>query len=84
MRNSVGAVQTVLLLGGRSELGLAVVERLVGEGARRVVLAARGGAKVPEALTGSGVETYSLEFDATLPKTHAELVKQAEIGRAHV
>src|SRR5699024_10935447 len=77
MRNSVGAVQTVLLLGGRSELGLAVVERLVGEGARKVALAPRGGAKIPEALTGSGVETYSLEFDATLPKTHAELVKQA-------
>ena len=77
MRNSVGAVQTVLLLGGRSELGLAVVERLVREGARRVVLAARGGTKIPEALIGAGVKTYSLEFDATLPKTHAELVKQA-------
>lgn len=77
MRNSVGAVESVLLLGGRSELGLAVVERLVRDGARKVVLAARGGAEIPETLTGAGVETYSLEFDATLPETHTALVKQA-------
>ncbi|RNL84617.1 decaprenylphospho-beta-D-erythro-pentofuranosid-2-ulose 2-reductase [Halostreptopolyspora alba] len=41
MRNAVGAVDSVLLLGGRSEIGLAIVERLVRSGARRVVLAAR-------------------------------------------
>ena len=33
--------ETVLVLGGRSEIGLAVAQRLVGHGARRVVLAAR-------------------------------------------
>lgn len=77
MRNSVGAVQTVLLLGGRSEIGLAVVERLVRAGARRVVLAARGGAEIPEALVTSGLEVHSVEFDAALPETHTELVKRA-------
>ncbi|CAM3707650.1 decaprenylphospho-beta-D-erythro-pentofuranosid-2 -ulose 2-reductase [Nocardiopsis rhodophaea] len=41
MRNAVGTVDSVLLLGGRSEIGLTVVERLVRDGARRVVLAAR-------------------------------------------
>ncbi|WP_046471963.1 SDR family NAD(P)-dependent oxidoreductase [Allosalinactinospora lopnorensis] len=44
MRNSVGAVDSVLLLGGRSEIGLAIVERLVRDGARRIVLAARNAA----------------------------------------
>ncbi len=44
MRNAVGAVDSVLLLGGRSEIGLAIVERLVRGGARRVVLAARDAA----------------------------------------
>ncbi|MFC5994075.1 decaprenylphospho-beta-D-erythro-pentofuranosid-2-ulose 2-reductase [Pseudonocardia hispaniensis] len=33
--------ETVLVLGGRSEIGVAVAERLAGSGARRVVLAAR-------------------------------------------
>ncbi|WP_169982928.1 MULTISPECIES: SDR family NAD(P)-dependent oxidoreductase [unclassified Microbispora] len=42
MRNALGSVDTVLLLGGRSEIGLAIVERLVRRGARRVVLAVRG------------------------------------------
>ncbi|ASU85413.1 SDR family oxidoreductase [Nocardiopsis gilva YIM 90087] len=41
MRNAVGTVDTVLLLGGRSEIGLTIVERLVRDGARKVVLAAR-------------------------------------------
>lgn len=37
----MGVSGTVLVLGGRSEIGLAVAERLVGRGARTVVLAAR-------------------------------------------
>ncbi|WP_406290725.1 decaprenylphospho-beta-D-erythro-pentofuranosid-2-ulose 2-reductase [Embleya sp. NBC_00896] len=41
MRQTVGVSGTVLVLGGRSEIGLAVAERLVGRGARTVVLAAR-------------------------------------------
>ncbi|RCG31036.1 SDR family NAD(P)-dependent oxidoreductase [Sphaerisporangium album] len=43
MKNALGSVDSVLLLGGRSEIGLAVVERLVRDGARQVVLAARPG-----------------------------------------
>lgn len=43
MRNAVGAVDSVLLLGGRSDIGLAIVRRLVADGARRVVLAQREG-----------------------------------------
>ena len=42
MKNALGAVDTVLLLGGRSEIGLEIVDLLVRLGAGRVVLAMRG------------------------------------------
>ena len=78
MRDSVGSVRSVLLRGGRSEIGLAIVERLVGEGAREVVLAARGGVdSVPSALTGSGAAVHSVEFDADRPDTHTGTVAEA-------
>ncbi|MGW9347137.1 decaprenylphospho-beta-D-erythro-pentofuranosid-2-ulose 2-reductase [Nocardiopsis flavescens] len=78
MRDSVGTVRTVLLLGGRSEIGLAIVERLVREGAREVVLAARGGvAEPPGALTALGAKVHSLEFDATAADTHTGAVREA-------
>ncbi|MEU1900804.1 SDR family NAD(P)-dependent oxidoreductase [Nocardiopsis dassonvillei] len=78
MRDSVGTVRSVLLLGGRSEIGLAIVERLVREGAREVVLAARGGVPSPPgALTALGARTHSVDFDAGLPDTHTGTVAAA-------
>jgi decaprenylphospho-beta-D-erythro-pentofuranosid-2-ulose 2-reductase len=78
MRDSVGSVRTVLLLGGRSEIGLAVVERLVRDGAREVVLAARGGmSAVPSVLTALGATVHPLEFDAAAPDTHTDTVRRA-------
>jgi NAD(P)-dependent dehydrogenase (short-subunit alcohol dehydrogenase family) len=59
---------TVLVLGGRSEIGVAVAERLVRQGARTVVLAARRSAELdPEAarLTAAGAtDVHRVEFDA--------------------
>ncbi|MFE1168697.1 SDR family NAD(P)-dependent oxidoreductase [Nocardiopsis sp. NPDC058789] len=78
MRDSLGSVRTVLLLGGRSEIGLAVVERLVREGASEVVLAARGGVAEPPEVFGSlGATAHSLEFDAEAPDTHVGTVAAA-------
>ncbi|GAA1757104.1 decaprenylphospho-beta-D-erythro-pentofuranosid-2-ulose 2-reductase [Streptomonospora arabica] len=81
MRDAVGAVGSVLLLGGRSEIGAAVVERLVRGGARRVVLAARGDAGtdgVARRLRAAGAgEVHSLRFDAARPDTHAAVVDRA-------
>jgi decaprenylphospho-beta-D-erythro-pentofuranosid-2-ulose 2-reductase len=78
MRDSLGSVRTVLLLGGRSEIGLAVVERLVREGAREVVLAARGGVVEPPGVFGAlGAATHSLDFDAETADTHAATVAAA-------
>lgn len=78
MRDSLGSVRTVLLLGGRSEIGLAVVERLVREGAREVVLAARGGVEQPPSvLAALGATVHSLEFDARATDTHTATVAAA-------
>ncbi|MBR8743641.1 SDR family NAD(P)-dependent oxidoreductase [Nocardiopsis sp. MG754419] len=78
MRDSLGTVRSVLLLGGRSEIGLAIVELLVREGAREVVLAARGGVEeTPAALTVSGAKIHSLEFDAEATATHTDTVDAA-------
>lgn len=41
MRNALGTPSTVLVLGGRSEIGVAIARELVTRGARTVVLAAR-------------------------------------------
>lgn len=78
MRDSLGKVRTVLLLGGRSEIGLAVAERLVREGAREVVLAARGGvAGPPSVLKALGATVHSLEFEAEATDTHVDTVAAA-------
>jgi NAD(P)-dependent dehydrogenase (short-subunit alcohol dehydrogenase family) len=52
---------TVLVLGGRSEIGLAVAERLVGQGATTVVLAARRAGELPDL---PGADVHRVEFDA--------------------
>lgn len=67
MKNSLGAVDTVLLLGGRSEIGLEIVRLLVRLGASRVVLAVRdapglggpGAGSGPGSEAGSGSEARS-------------------------
>lgn len=41
MRNALGAVQSLLVLGGTSDIGAAIAERLVRDGCTTVVLAAR-------------------------------------------
>jgi len=56
MKDALGGVQSVLVLGGASEIALATVRRLVGERTRTVVLAARR----PEALTTTVAELRSL------------------------
>ena len=43
MIDAVGKPQSILLLGGASDMGLAVVEEFLSRGSARVVLAARGG-----------------------------------------
>jgi decaprenylphospho-beta-D-erythro-pentofuranosid-2-ulose 2-reductase len=81
MIDALGAPQSALLLGGTSEIGLAVLRRLAGRRLRRVVLAGRD----PDALAGAasglnaaGVPDVSvLPFDALDRAAHESLVEQA-------
>jgi decaprenylphospho-beta-D-erythro-pentofuranosid-2-ulose 2-reductase len=75
MQNALGEVQTVLLLGGTSEIGRAIVDRLVTPQTTDVVLAARDPARVDTAgLESSGRTVDVVPFDAADTGSHRELV----------
>jgi decaprenylphospho-beta-D-erythro-pentofuranosid-2-ulose 2-reductase len=89
MRDGVDRIESVLLLGGTSEIGLAIVGRLVDErGARRVVLAGRDPARLQEAAATLGPPTtvHTAAFDARAMETHAAWVESvwAEHGDVDV
>ena len=56
MRDATGTVQSVLVLGGTSEIGVATAKRLARERARRVILAARD----PQRAAGAAAEVRAL------------------------
>ena len=80
MRDAVGAVQSLLVLGGTSEIGLATARRLVADRTRRVVLAARdpaGAEAAAEELRRAGAdEVATVAFDATDTASHAAFVDE--------
>jgi decaprenylphospho-beta-D-erythro-pentofuranosid-2-ulose 2-reductase len=81
--DAVGTPSSVLVVGGTSDIGLAVVERL-GTGARlRVVLAARPSPRRDAAvqrLTAAGHQATVVDFDAEDTASHATTVEQAFAG----
>jgi decaprenylphospho-beta-D-erythro-pentofuranosid-2-ulose 2-reductase len=84
--SSLGQPQSVLLLGGSSEIGLAIVDRYLAAsaaGALRVVLAGRPSERLTaaaERLATAGATVEVLPFDATELHSHGELVTQAFAG----
>jgi decaprenylphospho-beta-D-erythro-pentofuranosid-2-ulose 2-reductase len=81
--DAVGNPQSVLLMGGTSEIGLAVVEAFASDRPLRVVLAARPSERLDAARTrlenrGCAVETVA--FDASELDTHADVVRKAFTG----
>ena len=78
MKDALGAVQSVLVLGGGSDIALATCRELVGRRARTVVLAARQPDELDTAakelgdLGATTVETVA--FDANATDTHAGFV----------
>lgn len=86
MRNAVGDVQTVLVLGGGSDIGLAVARRLVQDGARTVVLAGRrpgAYAGAEAALRAAGAQDVrSVAFDADDTDSHQRVLDEvaAQVG----
>ena len=80
MRDALGAVQSVLVLGGNSEIALAIVDRLVSSRCRRVVLGVRdpGGATgAVDRLRSAGAEVEAIAFDAREPSSHSAVVDRA-------
>lgn len=80
VRNALGAVQSVLVLGGSSDIGAAIAERLVPAGCRTVVLAGRrpeAMAPVADRLRALGATVEVTAWDAADIGGHADAVKAA-------
>ncbi len=81
MIDATGNPQTILLLGGTSDIGLAIVREYLAKQPLRVVLAARpSGAReaAAEALLSEGAtEVDLLDFDATAFDTHPAVIDAA-------
>jgi len=78
--DAVGTPESVLLLGGTSEIGLAVLERLAGEHPLRAVLAARPSPRrdaAAERLRAEGHRVHVVDFDGEDVASHATTVEQA-------
>lgn len=83
MIDALGRPQSVLLLGGSSEIGLSAVERFVRDGATRVTLAGRPSAALDAAadrVRALGAALEVVDFDASRPDTHDEAVERAFAG----
>lgn len=82
MLNAVGQPQHVLVLGGTSEIGLAIAEEFAARSkAIRVTLAARASAGREEAaarLRSRGCEVAVVDLDALSSDTHAGTVDAVE------
>jgi len=80
MRDATGTVQSALVLGGGSEIGLAIARRLAGERTRRLVLAARAPERLEHAakeLRRVGAETVeTVAFDADETDGHERFVDE--------
>jgi decaprenylphospho-beta-D-erythro-pentofuranosid-2-ulose 2-reductase len=77
MENAVGEAQTIVLFGGTSDIGRAIVDALVSPATTAVVLAARRPEEVDAtALRSRGVAVDVVEFDALDTGGHAALVDQ--------
>lgn len=80
VRNAVGAIQSLVVFGGASDIGAAVAARLAADGCRRIVLAGRrpeAMAPVAERLRAAGAELAVTAWDATDVAGHGDAVKAA-------
>jgi decaprenylphospho-beta-D-erythro-pentofuranosid-2-ulose 2-reductase len=77
MDNALGEPQTILLLGGNSDIGLAIVREMLSPAARTVVLACRNVDKGELAAAGlrhSGLTVDVVHFDGASTDTHADVI----------
>lgn len=74
MDNAIHQPQTVLVLGGGSEIGRAIVEALSSPAMRTVILAARRPEEIELPELPDRVEVVTTPFDATNTASHGELI----------
>ena len=75
MDNALGEAQTIVLLGGTSDIGTAIVDALVSPATTTVVLAARRPDEVDAAaLRARGVTVETVAFDAVDIASHPNLI----------
>lgn len=75
MQNALGDAQTIVLLGGTSEIGRAIVERLVTPTTTTVALAGRAPESIDTSpFEGPGREVVTVAFDAADTASHQALV----------
>ena len=80
MISATGRPQSLLLLGGASDIGLAIAEKYLSEGPLRVVLAARPSERLDAAadrLRKAGGEVATLDFDAKDTASHPAVIDKA-------
>lgn len=78
MENALGQPQTIILLGGTSDIGLAIVRQLLSPTTRTVVLACRdidNGERAAAGLRHDALVVDVVAFEATNTESHVELVR---------
>jgi decaprenylphospho-beta-D-erythro-pentofuranosid-2-ulose 2-reductase len=78
MENALGEPQTIVLLGGTSEIGLAIVRQLLAPTTRTVVLACRDlakGERAAQALRHDALAVDVVAFDGAATATHEDLAR---------
>lgn len=85
MRNAVGTTQTILLLGGTSDIGLAIATELLAAGPATVILAARSSsprlADAVATIEAAGGTVETLDFDAADTNSHPATIDKAFAGQ---
>ncbi len=80
MKDALGAVESVLVLGGGSDIAIATCEKLARRRHARVVLAGRKPESLESAATAikraGASEVHTVAFDATDFATHEQFVAQ--------
>jgi decaprenylphospho-beta-D-erythro-pentofuranosid-2-ulose 2-reductase len=78
--DALGAPQSLLLLGGTSDIAVAIAKEYAGRRPLRVVVAARPSSRrddTADALRDAGCTVEVLDFEATRPESHRAVVEQA-------
>ena len=81
MNNAINQPQTILVLGGNSDIARAIVQELSSPALRTVVLAVRQPADADTAGFGDGVTVSAIAFDAVDHASHRALV--ASVAAEH-